>query len=88
MQGELGFAFCFDKSLGTNSKGQRVHGACYFAPRLEIAIDPGLAEKTDSPRFRFVLAHELGHLTLHRKLSLDFSSLDASDVGILTRATI
>ena len=71
----------FNKSPGTKSKGQPVLGACYFSPQLAIFIDPSLA--VDGPRFRFTLAHELGHLTLHRALSLDFTSLDASPSGIL-----
>lgn len=55
--------FIFDQDLGTTPNGNPVIGtfktvecAIYVAPKLPTA------------RHRWVLAHELGHLTLHRKL--------------------
>jgi Zn-dependent peptidase ImmA (M78 family) len=83
VQNDLDVSFTFNKSLGLNSKGQPVLGACYFSPKLAIFIDPSLTGDNSLARFRFTLAHELGHLTLHRTLSLDFTSLDASPAGIL-----
>ena len=67
---DIDVAFDFSTPRGLNRRGQRVLGACYFAPRPAIRIDPSLP--VDSPRFRFVLAHELGHLSLHRRLDLHF----------------
>lgn len=37
----------------------------------------------ESTRLRFTLAHELGHLSLHRNLRLDFQSLDATARAIV-----
>jgi hypothetical protein len=79
---DLDTTFCFTESLGVNSRGRRVLGACYFAPRLAVFVDRSLTTESHYPRFRFTLAHELGHLRLHRKLVLDFQSLDATDAGI------
>jgi Zn-dependent peptidase ImmA (M78 family) len=73
--------FVFDQKLGTNARGQQTLGACYFEPTYKICIDPSITG--DDPRFRFTLAHELGHLSLHRKLRLEFQSLDATARAIL-----
>jgi Zn-dependent peptidase ImmA (M78 family) len=58
-------------------------GECIFSPQLAIRIDPSLLALEESPRFRFTLAHELGHMSLHRNLPLDFQSLDASQKAII-----
>ena len=78
----VGVDFVFDQPLGRNARGQHILGACQFSPRLAVFIDPSLASDPSRPRFRFALAHELGHLSLHRKLSLDFTSLDATQARI------
>ncbi len=81
--GDLPLALCFTKLLGTDGRGQRLLGACYFAPVVAIFVDPSLLSAEEGPRFRFTLAHELGHLSLHRKLTLDFESLGATAKAIL-----
>jgi Zn-dependent peptidase ImmA (M78 family) len=83
VQRQLGATFTFDQTLGNNSAGERIIGACYFEPRFAIFVDSSLASDMHSARFRFTLAHELGHLSLHRKLRLDFQSLDATARAII-----
>ena len=84
VQKDLGVAFDFSTPLGLDGRGHRILGAYYFAPKLAIFIDLSLlADYGARPRFRFTLAHELGHLSLHRKLTLDFESLDATAAAIL-----
>ena len=78
---QLGATFSFDQMLGNNSAGERIIGACYFHPRFAILVDSSSAGDMQSARFRLTLAHELGHLSLHRKLRLDFQSLDATAIG-------
>jgi Zn-dependent peptidase ImmA (M78 family) len=48
-----------------------------------IFVDHSLLSSDATARFRFTLAHELGHLSLHRNLPLDFELLDATSKGIL-----
>jgi Zn-dependent peptidase ImmA (M78 family) len=60
-------------NLGLNALGRRVLGSFDLASN-RLCVDAAVG--TDGPRFRFVLAHELGHFVLHRKLSLDWSRID------------
>jgi hypothetical protein len=78
----VGASFHFDRDLGLNSSGQKILGACYFKPKFAIFVDPSLSRDSERARFRFTLAHELGHLSLHRNLRLDFQSLDATNRAI------
>jgi len=80
---QLGATFHFDQELGLTSQGQKILGACYFEPAFAIFVDPSLQSADGSARFRFTLAHELGHLSLHRNLRLDFQSLDATARAIV-----
>jgi Zn-dependent peptidase ImmA (M78 family) len=57
--------FGFNVDLGFSSSGRKILGQFDFEPRT-IQIDKILPN--DSPRFRWTLAHEIGHLVLHRKL--------------------
>jgi Zn-dependent peptidase ImmA (M78 family) len=57
--------FLFDQQLGYSTRGRRILGRFDFDPR-QILIDRILPY--DSPRFRWTLCHEIGHLVLHRKL--------------------
>lgn len=64
----LGLAIGFDDLQ--NSYEERVHGAIWFS-RREIWIDNELNPDQNREllgRFRFTLAHELGHWVLHRSL--------------------
>lgn len=61
------------ESLGRTRKGSTIHGAFQFDPPT-IYIDESLPH--DSARFKFVLAHELAHFVLHRKLHLDPATID------------
>src|SRR5262245_34081823 len=80
-QKEVGFQFSYRDDLGTNARGHPILGACFFKPNLAILVSASLPSETS--RFRFVLAHEIGHLTLHRNLNIDFESLDATRERIL-----
>lgn len=62
---EFKVPFLFSKDLGCSPRGKRILGRFNFQPR-EILIDAVLPY--DSPRFRWTLCHEIGHLVLHRKL--------------------
>ena len=56
--------FIFDENLGVNSKGSEILGKLTFYPH-KIFVSSSLEE--NSPRWRFTLAHEVGHFLLHRK---------------------
>lgn len=58
--------FLFEQNLGCSPLGKQILGRFDFAPR-QIVIDRILPY--DSPRFRWTLCHEMGHLVLHRKLN-------------------
>jgi Zn-dependent peptidase ImmA (M78 family) len=64
----------FDFPLGTSVRGKKILGQFLFEPVPTIFIDRSLEK--DGPRFRFTLAHELGHFALHRRLKLNFGELD------------
>jgi hypothetical protein len=64
-----------DIPLGVSARGNKILGEFLFAPFPTILIDPSLPR--GGPRFRFTMAHELGHFTLHRRLALEFDKLDA-----------
>jgi Zn-dependent peptidase ImmA (M78 family) len=65
--------------LGVSGRRRKVLGAFLFDPPT-ILIDQSLDQ--GGPRFRFTLAHELGHWTLHRDLDLSFNELDATQRGV------
>jgi len=72
--------FHFDQDLGRSRRGKRVFkifGRFDFEPR-QILIDKSLPH--DSPRFRWTLCHEIGHLVLHRKLDPKSISRDAAQL--------
>lgn len=73
MTKEFGVRFIFTEPLGETSHGKKILGSCHF-PSRTIQVDPLLL--SNGPRFNFTLAHEIGHLILHRKLKLDFEELD------------
>ena len=58
--------FHFDQDLGYSRPGRKILGRFDFRPR-QILIDKLLPY--DSPRFRWTLSHEIGHLALHRSLN-------------------
>jgi Zn-dependent peptidase ImmA (M78 family) len=61
--------FDFTSTLGFTDEGFRLVGA--FNPKKRvILIDSSLAQ--DENKFNFTLAHELGHLALHRKLNVKY----------------
>jgi len=66
--------FHFDQRLGSSVKGKKILGRFDFQPR-RILIDEILPY--DSPRFRWTLCHEIGHLVLHRKLDPKLISRDS-----------
>ena len=65
LQQQFAIPFSFDSDLGTRN-GKKVLGRFDFSPR-SIHVDKALPY--DSPRFRWTLCHEIGHLVLHRTLA-------------------
>jgi Zn-dependent peptidase ImmA (M78 family) len=65
--------FVFNQDLGYSKSGKKILGRFDFKPR-QILIDKILPN--DSPRFRWTLCHEIGHLVLHRKLDPKLISRD------------
>jgi hypothetical protein len=63
--GKANIEFDFEADLGTDANGRAILGRTTLAPN-RIQISRGL--ETGTPRWRFTLAHELGHLALHRNL--------------------
>ncbi len=61
-----GVIFDFNASLGFADNGERILGATNLKKRVVI-VDKALKE--DYNKFNFTLAHELGHLALHRKIT-------------------
>ena len=57
--------FLFDQDLGYSPRRKRILGRFDFKPQ-QILIDRVLPH--DSPRFRWTVSHEIGHLVLHRNL--------------------
>lgn len=66
LKNEFDIFFDFTSELGTSSNGNVILGKFIFTPR-GIYIDKSIVEDI---RFPFVLAHEIGHLILHRKITL------------------
>lgn len=54
----------------------KILGLFVSRPRCAIYIDQSIV---DSVRFRFTLAHELGHFVLHRKIDVGGSITDTSE---------
>lgn len=69
--------FKCDADLGHSRRGRKILGAFDFSAR-SIFIDPVLVDAKRTARFRFTLAHELGHFVLHRRRMLDWPALDAA----------
>ncbi len=59
--------FNLEITLGFSQTNSRILGACNPSKRV-IYIDSSL--KNDIQKFNFTLAHELGHLSLHRKIKI------------------
>ena len=64
---DLGWKLQSSKSLGDDIFDQTVCGKSNFEAK-KVFFSEGSAEK---PAFRFTLAHELGHVSLHENLNLD-----------------
>lgn len=60
--------FYFDYDLGIGDGGKKILGRFDFHPRA-IFVDRSL--RRNGPRFRWTLAHEIGHLVLHRNITKD-----------------
>ena len=68
--------FVFDKDLGLSTSGKKILGRFQQKPRT-IYIDPTL--DSSSPRCRFTICHELGHLVFHRAVDLKGAQAEDSD---------
>jgi Zn-dependent peptidase ImmA (M78 family) len=68
--------FNFETTLGFSENGQRILGA--FNPRKRIVlIDSSLKE--DEHKFNFTLAHEMGHLALHRNVTIKYGDINEKE---------
>jgi len=65
--------FFFNEDLGKNSQGQDILGKLSFNP-TKIYVSSTI--ENNSPRWRFTLAHEIGHFLFHRKSFSDLFSTD------------
>ena len=63
LQSQYRVRFIFSEDLGKLATGERIFGMFAVAP-LTIRVAAQLPQR--SPTFRRTLAHELGHLVLHR----------------------
>ncbi len=79
-----GLAFFKDRPLGKNGE-QDVLGITYPL-KNEIHVDSKLAESGHLGRYRFTVAHEIGHWVLHRPLFLEAIAeyQDEQDVHMIT----
>lgn len=66
----------FDVPLGYSERGLKIFGAFDFDPPM-IYVDPVLDQF--GPRYRFTLAHELGHFVLHRRLRISSEEIDVAE---------
>lgn len=66
----------YDKNLGVTKHGRKILGQVSLHP-LGIYIDISL--QTD-PRFPFTLAHEIGHLVLHRKVNVKETGYEGQEL--------
>ncbi len=74
--------FEFGGALGFNESSYKILGACNPKKRI-ILIDCSLSENTS--KFNFTLAHELGHLALHRNLEIKYSEKeDGKNLNIIS----
>ena len=64
---ERDLQFYFDYDLGNTKEGYKVYGR-FHVKKNAIYIDQSI--NWDDPRFSFVLAHEIAHYILHRKIKL------------------
>jgi Zn-dependent peptidase ImmA (M78 family) len=74
----LAATIVLDADLGLNAAGQRILGSCKITAPYMIRISREL--DANGPRFRFTLAHELGHLELHRDLELEDVGIQGGDI--------
>ncbi len=70
---EQGLIFDATQNLGSAKDGRKILGIFQQKP-LAIRVDVSLAN--DDTKFRFTVAHEFGHLTLHADVTI------GSDVGL------
>ena len=65
---EFGVLFSFSEDLGRTKKGNKILGKFVTNP-LSIFVDESL--DFNDPKWSFTLAHEIGHLVLHRKVDVN-----------------
>jgi hypothetical protein len=65
IQSRYGVHFVLDKGLGITTDGRKIRGRINI-PRRIIWIDVELRDDRELHRFNFTVAHEIGHLALHR----------------------
>ncbi|MEJ1357879.1 MAG: ImmA/IrrE family metallo-endopeptidase [Candidatus Sedimenticola sp. (ex Thyasira tokunagai)] len=68
---EFGVQFFFEEDLGFTKNGNKILGKFVTEPR-SIFVDKSL--DFNDPKWSFTLAHELGHLVLHRKVDISLGN--------------
>lgn len=68
-------------NLGFSNDGTRILG-CFSPSKKAIYVD-GALKKDDNNKYRFTLAHELGHLVLHRKCEYKDSDTNLTSNKVL-----
>lgn len=72
---QYGITFILDANLGFSLDNSRLLGACNPVKRV-ILIDA--AVRQDEHKFNFTLAHEIGHLSLHREIKIIYEENDVN----------
>lgn len=67
----------YSDSLGVTKYGNVILGKTQLKP-LGLYVDVSLA---DDPRFNFVLAHELGHVVLHRSVNVKKTGYEDQEIA-------
>ena len=79
LMGECQVRFVFKEDLGHTADGAKIRGRIALRDRV-IWIDRSLDPESDLHRLRFTIAHELGHLALHRHRAIkNYSAIDDTD---------
>lgn len=77
--------FDFEVNLGFSADNSRMLGACNPIKKV-ILIDSSL--KSDEHKFNFTLAHELGHLALHRGVKITHAPDDNINIETVNETPI
>jgi hypothetical protein len=79
LMGQYDVQFDFTQNLGETSDGRKIRERIALRDRV-VWIDRSLQPDNDFHRFRFTIAHEVGHLALHRHKPIkNYDAIDDTD---------